>query len=149
MKNPRTMLQVSAVLAIVVIAACAWIMRERRLRNRSEADVIQRVEAETEAPDALLAEGTVDFTATQSLDLSAQAMENARSMQGRLTYCTDQWADTPDTVRIWVEADAAGRLTRFAVQDTPDDAQQCLLDALKRARWPRNARGATDLPLRY
>lgn len=149
MKTPRTLIQVSAILAIVVIAACAWIMRERRLRNRSEADVIQRVEAESEAPDALLAEGTVDFTATQSMDLSAQAMENARSMQGRLTYCTDAWPDAPGTVRIWVEADPAGRMTRFAAQDTPAATQQCLLDALKRARWPRNARGATDLPLSY
>ncbi len=146
--KPRTMLQVSAVLGVLVIGVSGWVLSERRDRAREEMDLIAEIEAQTARPDAVIAVD-VDWGMARDLELDSRAKALGMSLQNRVLPCVDRWANPPEAALLYVEADAAGRLTKLAVRTAPDSAENCLVKALKEGRFPRNARGVTELPLRF
>lgn len=146
--KPRTMLQVSAVLGVLVIGVSGWVLSERRDRAREEMDLIAEIEAQTERPDAVIAV-EVDWGMARDLELDSRAKSLGGSLQNRILPCLDRWANPPEDALLYVEADGAGRLTQLAVRGAPDGVQDCLVKALREGRFPRNAQGVTELPLRF
>ncbi|MFT5584890.1 MAG: hypothetical protein ACI9VR_002478 [Cognaticolwellia sp.] len=146
--GPRTMLQVSAVLGVLVIGVAGWVLNERRTRAREEADLIKEIEANSQRPDAVLV-AQVDWSMARDLELDSRAKSLGLSLQNRVLPCVDRWPSPPVDALIYVEADGAGRLTQLAVRSAPDGVQECLVKALKEGRFPRNAQGVTELPLSF
>lgn len=146
--RPRTMLQVAALLGVLVIGFAGWVLNERRTRAREEADLIQEIEAEMARQEAVVA-SEVDWGMARDLELDSRARSLGSSLQNRILPCSERWPNAPNDAVIYVEADPAGRMTQLAVRGAPDEAQACLLKALRDGRFPRDAKGVTELPLRF
>jgi hypothetical protein len=146
--NPRTMMRTAASLAILMILAGAYVMNKRRAQHRTELDLMKDLEAQLEAPEPGLGVGGLPEV-PESVELSAQVMRIGRELQGRMAPCLERWPEHPDEARIYVRSDPAGRLVELQVQDAPEAAQPCLLNALEKGRYPREIEGIAYLPLRF
>ncbi len=142
------MLQVAAVLGVLVIGVAGWVLTERRTRAREEADLIAEIEAEMARQEAVVA-SDVDWGMPPDLELDSRARSLGSSLQNRILPCTERWPGHPEAALLYVEADPAGRLTQLAVRNAPKEVQGCLLKALQDGRFPRNAKGVTELPLSF
>lgn len=143
------MMKTTAVLAVVLIVVGAWVSHKRRVRNKSEADLVQKLESELVAPVADVSGGEIPPDRPGNDELLAQVLRISRELQGRIGPCVEMWPEHPDTVRIYVHADAAGRLETLLVEGAPDAAAPCFLNALEKGRYPRNADGVAELPLYF
>lgn len=146
--GPRTLLQVTALLGVIVIGVAAWVMDKRRTRYREEADLIAEIEASSQAPDAQLI-ASPDWGTPRNLELDSRAQSLANALQHRILPCTEQWDAPPQYLVLYIEADGAGRLSGFAVQGAPESFQTCMLKALDEGRYPRNVKAVTELPLMF
>ena len=147
--GPRTMMKTTAVLAVVLIVVGAWVSHKRRVQNKTEADLVEKLENELTAPVADISTGEIPADRPGDDELLAQVLRLARELQGQLGPCVERWPDHPDVVRIYVHADAAGRLETLLVEGAPDDTKACFLNALEKGRYPRNADGVAELPLYF
>lgn len=146
--NPRTMMRVAASLSILMILMGAYVMNKRRAQHKTELDLMKELEAEIEAPEAGIGIGGLPDV-PENIELSAQVMRIGRELQGTLAPCLERWPEHPDEARIYVRSDPAGRLVELQVQDAPDQAQPCLLNAMEKGRYPREIEGIAYLPLRF
>ncbi|MCP4807653.1 MAG: hypothetical protein GY913_33620 [Proteobacteria bacterium] len=146
--GPRTMMKTTALLAVVLIVVGAWVSHKRRVQNRTEADLVEKIETELTAPVADISSGEIPDRPADT-ELLAQVLRIAREIQGHLGPCVEMWPEHPDSVRIYVHADAAGRLETLLVEGAPPESASCFLNALEKGRYPRNADGVADLPLYF
>lgn len=145
--SPRTLLQVSAVIGILVIMLTAYIMSNREKANRTEAELIKDLREHTVEQQAVLIEGASFEGFPEDPELAEHMIHTTRVLRGPLYDCVELWPDRPGVVRLRLQTDVAGRLIGLGVEGAPKGVAECMLVVLKRGQFPRGVDDVAPLPL--
>ena len=145
---PQTLTYVSVFLLVIMMVAGLWEARRRSKLRRTEAQLVQQLREQSEAPE--LATGQDEFPQDRwHPQLHSQLGRIAARLQEGIGDCLDGWQTPPGLARVRVTTDPAGRLTTLAVQGAPETVELCLARVLKRGQYPRKVDGVAELPLVY
>ncbi len=144
------MTYVALIVLALVMLCVSLIARDRVLLNRTDADVV-RMQSE-KMPERLIEEPTETFSfADKSINqaIHANFQRVAMSLQPQVNSCLRKWPNHPEKTLIYLETDAAGRLTNLRVQEAPDAVNQCLLLTFAIGQFTRRASGIAEMNLTH
>ena len=145
---PQTMTYVAVFLLVLMMVAGLWEARRRSKMRRTEAQLVQQLREQSEAPE--LAAGRAEFPQDRwHPQLHSQLGRIAARLQEGIGDCMKTWPTQPELARVRVTTDPAGRLVTLAVQGAPETVELCLARVLKRGQYPRKVDGAAEIPLVY
>lgn len=145
--SPRTLLQVSAVLGVIVLMITAWIVTNREKTNRTEAELIRDLREKNAEQEAKLIEDPSYEGFPEDPELAEHLIQTNRVLRGPLTDCVELWPDRPLVATVRIQTDVAGRLIGLAVQDAPKGVADCMLVVMKRGQYPRGVDDVAPMPL--
>ena len=77
--------------------------------------------------------------------LEQHVMDRVRELNEPVSACLTRWPNYPNEAKARVKTDNAGRLSAFAIQDAPPNAERCMITFLKNSILPRHANGVVTI----
>lgn len=138
-----------AILAVVAIGV-VLVAQDRAVHNRTDEAIIR--DQAQKIPEPELSEELTEFSfegKSISPAVHANFVRVTMGLQPQIGACLGKWPNPPDKTLIFMETDAAGRLTNLSVQNASKSVNRCLLLGLSRGQYNRRASGIAELKLTH
>jgi hypothetical protein len=131
-------------LATVVIIVALFQAKAFFAKPVTEQELVTHLLNTTEAPKEVA--NLRDFMESdRDPTLEQHVMDRVRELDEPVRACLRRWPSYPDEAKARVRTDNAGRLSGFAIQDAPPNAERCMITFLKNSILPRHANGVVTI----
>ena len=142
----NSMLYGATAVAAVILIFTLFQAKAYFAKPSTESELVHHLRTTTEAPKDI--ENIRDFMESdRDLVLEQHVMDRLREMDEPVRACLTRWPSHPRNAKTRIKTDPAGRLTAFAIQDAPPNAERCMITFLKNSVLPRHADGVVHLEL--
>ena len=115
-------------------------------RPETEQELVDHLRSTTDAPIEVV--NLRDFMESdRDPKLEQHVMDALRELDEPVRACLTRWPDYPASAKARIKTDNAGRLSAFAMQDAPPNAERCMITFLKNSILPRHANGVITIEL--
>jgi len=139
-------------LLLICFAMIGWavvVAKQRSASSRTEADLLEELRADGDvAPEDATRGEHVFPEDLQDPNFTAALYRIGRELHGPISHCLETtWPDSPTNTLVRITTNPLGEMTTLAVQDSPTEAEDCLIMVLSKAQYARKADHVSDFRL--